>query len=74
MKKTCIPTCNTYGYNKSTMIKCKGCHNAYHYECLKKETGMTKKDLEKQDKELICNIGQSCLYLRIFFYSYGIVS
>ena len=40
------------------------CQNAHHYDCLEKETGITKQDLEKQENKLICNIGQPCLYLR----------
>ena len=63
-EKSCIATCDSYGYNKDTMIKCSGCQHAYHYDCLEKETGITKQDLEKQDNKLICNIGQPCLYLR----------
>ena len=53
-----------YGYNKQPMIKCSGCHNAYHYECWKKRVWITKKALEKQDNELTCNIWQLHLYLR----------
>ena len=63
-EKMCIPTCKTYGYNSKTMIKCSGCQNAYHYDCLELETGITKQDIHKQNGKLICNIGQPCLYLR----------
>ena len=63
-EKSCIASCESYGYYKDTMIKCRGCHNSYHYKCLEKETGITKKDLEKQDNKLMCNIGQPCMYLR----------
>ena len=63
-KKTCIPTCQSHGYNKETMIKCKGCHNACHYKCLEKETRITKQYLKSNNNELMCNVGQSCLHLR----------
>ena len=63
-EKTCIPTCHSYGYNSKTMIKCSGCHNAYHYDCLEQETGITLEHLKKHDNKLMCNIGQPCLYLR----------
>ena len=46
-EKNCMPTCNTYGYDRDTRIKCDGCHHAYHYLCLKKETEMTKKRFTK---------------------------
>ena len=41
-------------YDRKTMIKCSGCMNAYHYECLKKETGIDKKYLEEHDGILMC--------------------
>ena len=63
--KKCVATCQTYGYDKKTMIKCGGYHNSYHYKCLQKRTCIAKKDLERQQNELMCNIGQPCLYLRI---------
>ena len=42
------------------------CYNTFskYIECLEKEIGITKQDLEKQDNKLICNIEQPCLYLR----------
>merc|ERR1711991_375424 len=63
-EKTCVPTCQTYGHDKKTMIKCSGCQNSYHWKCLQKETRITKEQIEKQNNKLICNIGQPCLYLR----------
>ena len=53
MQKFVFQTCLSYEYNEHAMIKCNGCHNACHYESLK-----------KQDDELICNIWQLCLYPR----------
>ena len=43
---------------------CTSCQNGYHYECLKQETWITKKDIEKTGGKLMCNIGQPCFYLR----------
>ena len=62
-EKTCIATCDSYGFNKVTMIKCVGCQNSYHYTCLHKLTGITMEYLKKHDMQLMCNIGQPCLYL-----------
>ena len=63
-EKTCIPSCKGYGFDKRTMIQCSGCKTSYHYDCLYKETGITRKQIEQQNNKLICNIGQPCLYLR----------
>ena len=63
-EKTCIATCQSYGYDKETMIKCSGCQNSYHWKWLQKETWITKEQIQSQNNKRKCNIGQPCLYLR----------
>ncbi len=45
-EETCIPTCQSHAYNKFTMNKYSECQNAYHHECLKKETSITLEHLK----------------------------
>ena len=60
----CTDKCNNTGI-EAGMIKCKGCKNWYHPECLAEEKGGIKEDYDKENigKKWCCNIDKLC-YLR----------
>ena len=59
----CLSECSCVGVEKG-MIKCTGCKNYYHVDCISKYQNKPKKYYEKLPKNWICDVKQKCAYLR----------
>ena len=48
------------------MIRCSGCTNSYHIECLAEELGLNRSELERtcHKTDFMCNVDGICLFKR----------